>query len=177
MQGFCRTISAHHVLNVVRVGIKEGVRLRPHPHPFLVFRSEPVHRRIHLPFLLQHRFKILLHVRDIVRVEEIVAALVQQVHRLVAEHSDNPLVHERKLPAHGMPRDELVRVVRVQVVGRGGGGNLKPRYRHQAAVGVVQVVVLAPIDRDTWKHISRGPVFNVAGTMHDRVVMTIGRGT
>lgn len=90
---------------------------------------------------------------NVVRVEEIVAAFVEQIDRLIPEHADYPLVDERKLAAHGVARDELVRIVRAQIVRRGGGGDLEPRDRHQTAVRVVQLVVLPPVDRHPWKHI------------------------
>ena len=50
----CRTVRTHHVLDVVRVRVEEGVRLRSHPNPLLVLRPEPVHDREHLALLLQH---------------------------------------------------------------------------------------------------------------------------
>lgn len=63
--------------------------------------------------LLQTLLEVLLHMCDIIRMEEIVATFVQQIYWLVAKYTDYPLVHKRELPAHGMPRDEFIRIVSV----------------------------------------------------------------
>lgn len=85
-----------------------------------MYPSEDGYYAMLFSILILTLFKVLLHVRLVLRVEEFEAALAQQVLGTVVEQGGHALVHEGELPVQRVARDELRLPPGARQVGRAG---------------------------------------------------------
>lgn len=97
-----RCVCADDVFHLIRVRIKESECRRPEPDPITGLGPDSVHDRHDLSFEFQHLLKTLLHMANVLRVEEIKAYLAQQFRRGISKQIKNSLVDERKFSIRRM---------------------------------------------------------------------------